>query len=71
MRSGSPVRAGTFAYMGNGLVTGWHAHDLHQIEYAFQGTVEVDAGRSLPAPASAGRMDPGRPHASDDDQDHG
>jgi AraC-like DNA-binding protein len=23
-------------------VTGWHTHDLHQIEYAFQGVVEVE-----------------------------
>ncbi|MGA8372046.1 MAG: helix-turn-helix transcriptional regulator [Acidimicrobiales bacterium] len=44
MRSGSPVRAGTFAYEDNELVTPWHAHDLHQIEYAFQGTVEVETG---------------------------
>jgi AraC-like DNA-binding protein/quercetin dioxygenase-like cupin family protein len=44
MRDGSPARAGTFAYEGNGLVTDWHAHDLHQIEYSFQGTVEVETG---------------------------
>jgi AraC-like DNA-binding protein len=44
MRVGSPVRAGTFAYEGNELVTDWHAHDLHQIEYSFQGTVEVETG---------------------------
>jgi len=44
MRVGSPARAGTFAFEGNGLVAKWHAHDLHQIEYSFQGTVEVETG---------------------------
>ena len=52
MREGSPVRAGTFAYEGNGLVADWHAHDLHQIEYSFHGTVEVEtrAGHYLLPP---------------------
>jgi len=42
MRGGSPVRAGTFPYDGGDLVTGWHSHDLHQIEYAFEGIAEVE-----------------------------
>src|SRR4051794_13463372 len=42
MRGGSPVRAGTFAYDGGDIVTGWHCHDLHQIEYAFEGVAEVE-----------------------------
>ena len=42
MRDGTPVRAGTYPYEGDDLVTGWHAHDLHQIEYAFRGVVEVE-----------------------------
>jgi AraC-like DNA-binding protein len=42
MRGGTPVRAGTFAYEGPDLVTGWHSHDLHQIEYAFEGVAEVE-----------------------------
>ena len=42
MRGGSPVRAGTFPYDGGDLVTDWHRHDLHQIEYAFQGVGVVD-----------------------------
>jgi AraC-like DNA-binding protein len=42
MRGGSPVRAGTFAYDGVDLVTDWHSHDLHQIEYAFEGVAEVE-----------------------------
>jgi AraC-like DNA-binding protein/quercetin dioxygenase-like cupin family protein len=44
MRGGNCVRAGTFAFEGTELVTNWHAHDLHQIEYAFRGTVEVETG---------------------------
>jgi AraC-like DNA-binding protein len=43
MRTGGRPRAGTFAYEGDALVTGWHSHDLHQIEYARQGVVEVES----------------------------
>jgi AraC-like DNA-binding protein len=42
MRDGTPVRAGSYPYEGDDLVTGWHTHDLHQIEYAFRGVVEVE-----------------------------
>jgi AraC-like DNA-binding protein len=42
MRGGGPVRAGTFLYEGGDVVTGWHAHDMHQIEYAFEGIAEVE-----------------------------
>ncbi len=42
MRTGGRPRAGTFPYEGNDLVTTWHSHDLHQIEYALQGVVEVE-----------------------------
>jgi AraC-like DNA-binding protein len=42
MRGGAPARAGTYAFDGDDTVTGWHTHDLHQIEYAFQGVVEVE-----------------------------
>ncbi|MCW2523341.1 MAG: AraC family transcriptional regulator [Frankiales bacterium] len=42
MRSTGVIRAGTYAYEAEDLVTGWHTHDLHQIEYAFQGVVEVE-----------------------------
>jgi AraC-like DNA-binding protein len=41
MRAGMPVRAGSFRYDGGDLVTTWHTHDLHQIEYAFEGVAEV------------------------------
>jgi len=55
MRGGSPVRAGTFAYEGPDVVTGWHHHELHQIEYAFEGVAEVetDAGHYLLPPQQA------------------
>jgi AraC-like DNA-binding protein len=42
MRGGTRVRAGTYPYDGPDAVTSWHSHDLHQIEYAFQGVVEVE-----------------------------
>ena len=42
MRSGSRQSAGSYAYEGDELITTWHAHDLHQLEYAFHGTVEVE-----------------------------
>jgi AraC-like DNA-binding protein len=42
MRDGTQVRAGTFPYDGPDAVTTWHSHDLHQIEYAFKGVVEVE-----------------------------
>jgi AraC-like DNA-binding protein len=43
MRTGGRPVAGSFAYDGDELVTTWHAHDLHQVEYAFHGTVEVES----------------------------
>jgi AraC-like DNA-binding protein len=42
MRSGGRQSAGSYAYEGDELITTWHAHDLHQLEYAFHGTVEVE-----------------------------
>jgi AraC-like DNA-binding protein/quercetin dioxygenase-like cupin family protein len=39
---GSVVRAGTYPYAGTNLVSGWHRHDLHQIEYAVEGVVQVE-----------------------------
>jgi AraC-like DNA-binding protein/mannose-6-phosphate isomerase-like protein (cupin superfamily) len=55
MRVGSPVRAGTYAYEGDDLVTGWHHHELHQVEYAFEGVAEVETadGRYLLPPQQA------------------
>jgi len=42
MRSGGQQSAGSYTYEGDELITTWHAHDLHQLEYAFHGTVEVE-----------------------------
>jgi AraC-like DNA-binding protein len=42
MRAATSVRAGTFRYDGPDLITGWHHHDLHQIEYALQGIAHVE-----------------------------
>ena len=38
----TPVRAGTYPFDGDDLVAEWHTHDLHQLQYAFQGVVEVE-----------------------------
>ncbi len=46
LRHGGRARAGSYLYEGRsqpgGLVTGWHSHDLHQIQYAIGGVVEVE-----------------------------
>ncbi|WP_431240330.1 AraC family transcriptional regulator [Mycolicibacterium aichiense] len=42
LRRGGPVLAGSYLYEGDLLVTGWHFHDVHQIEYAIGGVVEVE-----------------------------
>ena len=43
MRTGGRAPAGSFHYEGEELVTTWHAHELHQVEYAFHGTLEVES----------------------------
>lgn len=55
MRAGGHPAAGSFAYEGDELITTLHHHDLHQIEYAFQGVVEVEtrAAHFLFPPQSA------------------
>jgi AraC-like DNA-binding protein len=55
MRTGGRPPAGSFVYEGDELVTTWHSHDLHQIEYAFHGVVEVEtaAARYLLPPHQA------------------
>ncbi|MGV9862261.1 AraC family transcriptional regulator [Rhodococcus koreensis] len=42
LRRSSAVSAGTYTYDGGHLVTGWHSHDEHQLEYAVGGVVEVE-----------------------------
>ncbi len=46
MRAGAPVRAGGHHFQGDDVVTDWHCHDLHQLIYAFTGTVEVETARA-------------------------
>jgi AraC-like DNA-binding protein len=55
MRANEAVRAGTLTYDGPDLVTGWHAHDQHQIEYALEGVAEVEteSGHYLLPPQQA------------------
>jgi AraC-like DNA-binding protein len=64
MRTGGRPRAGTFTYQGDELVTTWHSHDLHQIEYALQGVVEVetDAAHYLLPPQQAAWIPAGLLH---------
>jgi AraC-like DNA-binding protein len=43
VRSGGTASAGTYAFeIGDEVVTGWHYHDLHQLEYAFEGVAQVE-----------------------------
>jgi len=42
LRRGGSALAGSYLYHGDELVTGWHSHDVHQIEYAIGGVVEVE-----------------------------
>ncbi len=55
MREGGRANGGSHVYEGERLVTGWHSHDMHQIEYAVEGLVEVetDAGKFLLPPQQA------------------
>lgn len=46
MRRGGRPAAGSYLYEGQELVTTWHSHDLHQIEYACHGAVEVETAVS-------------------------
>lgn len=43
VRGGSAACAGTYPFeTGDETVTGWHHHDLHQLEYAFEGVAQVE-----------------------------
>jgi AraC-like DNA-binding protein len=64
LRRGGAALGGSHLYEGDRLVTGWHSHDLHQIEYAVRGTVEVEstAGLYLLAPHQAAWIPAGCDH---------
>ena len=38
----TPVLAGTYPFEADDLVADWHTHELHQVEYALAGVVEVE-----------------------------
>ena len=42
LRRGGRALGGSYLYEGDGLITGWHSHEVHQIEYALHGVVEVE-----------------------------
>ena len=66
MRDSTPLRAGTFLYKGENLVTGWHHHDLHQVEYALEGVahVETAGARYLVPPQQAVWIPAGLEHCA-------
>ncbi len=55
---------GSSLYAGEQLVTGWHFHDVHEIEYACRGVVEVktQAGHYLLPPHQAAWIPAGLHH---------
>jgi AraC-like DNA-binding protein len=42
LRRGGRALGGSYLYQGGALITGWHSHEVHQIEYAIGGVVEVE-----------------------------
>jgi AraC-like DNA-binding protein/quercetin dioxygenase-like cupin family protein len=64
LRRGGRALAGSYLYQGDGLITGWHSHDVHQIEYAIGGVVEVEtaSGHYLVPPQQAAWLPLGLEH---------
>ncbi|KUI36946.1 AraC family transcriptional regulator [Mycobacterium sp. IS-1496] len=64
LRRGGRALAGSYLYQGDGLITGWHSHDVHQIEYAIGGVVEVEtaSGHYLVPPQQAAWLPKGLEH---------
>src|SRR3984957_20790915 len=65
LREDSRGAAGTYLYDGGEqLVPGWHFHDVHEIEYACRGMVEVEteAGHYLLPPHQAAWIPAGLHH---------
>lgn len=63
----SVVGAGTYALeFGEEVITGWHSHDLHQLEYAFEGVAQVETAtaRYLLPPQQAVWIPAGTVHNS-------
>ncbi|OBF11348.1 helix-turn-helix transcriptional regulator [Mycobacterium sp. ACS4331] len=66
LRRGGRALAGSYLYEGGKLLTGWHSHDVHQIEYAIGGVVEVQtpAGHYLLPPQQAAWLPVGLEHSA-------
>jgi AraC-like DNA-binding protein len=64
LRRGGRALAGSYLYEGDGLITGWHSHEVHQIEYALHGVVEVetDSAHHLLPPQQAAWIPVGLEH---------
>jgi AraC-like DNA-binding protein/quercetin dioxygenase-like cupin family protein len=64
LRRGGQALAGSYLYEGDGLITGWHSHEVHQIEYALHGIVEVetDSAHYLLPPQQAAWIPVGLEH---------
>ena len=64
LRPGGRWAGGSSLYAGERLVTGWHFHDVHEIEYACRGVVEVStqAGHYLLPPHQAAWIPAGLRH---------
>jgi AraC-like DNA-binding protein/quercetin dioxygenase-like cupin family protein len=64
MRRGGRAVAGSHVHEGDALVTPWHSHDLHQVEYAVNGVVEVEtaAAHHLLPPQQAAWIPAGVEH---------
>ena len=58
------LRAGSYPFASDALVADWHTHDLHQLQYAAEGVVEVEAAAAhyLLPPRQAVWIPAGVPH---------
>lgn len=66
LRRNPAVASGTLVYEGDHLLTGWHRHEFHQLEYAVHGVVEVTtaAGHHMLPPQQAAWIPAGLPHSA-------
>ncbi len=64
LRRGGRALGGSYLYEGDALITGWHSHEVHQIEYALHGVVEVetDSAHYLLPPQQAAWIPAGLDH---------
>lgn len=67
VRGRSRALVGTYLFeAGHEVVTGWHTHDLHQLEYAFEGVAQVETAtaRYLLPPQQAVWIPAGTEHCT-------